>query len=69
MAKINKMHTQNFAYEMYGSYAAETQNRNIPMAEDLLKKAPRRVIQWIKDIHNLTKSARVVGDVMGRLHP
>lgn len=69
MAKINKMHTQNFAYEMYGSYAAETQNRNIPMAEDLLKKAPRRVIQWIKDIHNLTKSARVVGDVMGRMHP
>ena len=32
------MHTQNFAYEMYGSYAGETQNRNIPMAEDLLKK-------------------------------
>ena len=53
----------------YAQYAMDTLIRYIPRIEDGLRLSSRRVIYEIMGTQNLTKAARVVGNVIGRLHP
>ena len=61
--------------ERFGRYAkAIIQDRALPDVRDGLKPVQRRILYMMYESHNTydkpyRKSARVVGDVMGKLHP
>ena len=60
---------KKLVYNSYGQYSVDTLSRAIPRREDSLKLSTRRIIWAVRKINKLTKSANVVGEVLGRLHP
>ena len=60
---------RHLVYDSYGQYSVDTLSRAIPRREDTLKLSTRRIIWAVRKINKLTKSANVVGEVLGKLHP
>jgi topoisomerase-4 subunit A len=56
-------------YKNYGQYSVDTQSRNIPRIEDYMISVTRRIIARIINATSLVKSAKIVGDVLGGMHP
>lgn len=75
MSNIKKIEIQKFALPAYLTYAMKTVlDRAIPDIEDGLKPVQRRVLYAMHKLKlhagaKPVKSARVVGDVIGRFHP
>ena len=75
MSKIIKLQLDNIMSEKYLSYAVSTIiSRSLPDVRDGLKPVHRRIIYsmyLLKLFKNSSfkKSARIVGDVMGKFHP
>lgn len=67
--KLAKEHLRHLVYDSYGQYSVDTLSRAIPRREDSLKLSTRRIIWAVRKINKLTKSANVVGEVLGKLHP
>ena len=71
---INRLFSEEIS-ERYLSYALSTiTSRSLPDARDGLKPVHRRLIYAMRQLKlnpnsNFKKSARVVGDVMGKFHP
>jgi topoisomerase-4 subunit A len=73
--KIFDYSLEDIMGERFGRYAkAIIQDRALPDVRDGLKPVQRRILYMMYESHNTydkpyRKSARVVGDVMGKLHP
>lgn len=68
-AKLAREQLRHLVYDSYGQYSVDTLSRAIPRREDSLKLSTRRIIWAVRKINKLTKSANVVGEVLGKLHP
>lgn len=53
----------------YTDYATSTVTRNIPRVEDGLKLVTRRLLHELRTFTTNTKSAKIIGNVLGSLHP
>lgn len=60
---------QPLVYSAYGQYSVDTQTRHIPRIEDTFILSVRRILARIMDTKALTKSAKIVGDILGKYHP
>lgn len=60
---------QPLVYSSYGQYSVDTQTRHIPRIEDTFILSVRRILARIMDTKSLTKSAKIVGDILGKYHP
>ena len=75
LKKIFDYSLEDIMGERFGRYAkAIIQDRALPDVRDGLKPVQRRILYMMYSSHNTydkpyRKSARVVGDVMGKLHP
>ena len=73
--KVQKIQLTNDLQQSYFNYAIETiTDRALPRIEDGLKPVQRRILYAMHDmgLHHpkpFKKSARVVGDVLGKYHP
>ena len=75
LKKIHDFSLEDIMGDRFSRYAREIiQNRALPDVRDGLKPVQRRILYIMYDSHNTydkayRKSARAVGDVMGKLHP
>ena len=75
LKKIHDYSLEDIMGDRFSRYAREIiQNRALPDVRDGLKPVQRRILYIMYDSHNTydkayRKSARAVGDVMGKLHP
>ncbi len=75
MSKVLKQNIENILSDKYLSYAISTiVSRSLPDVRDGLKPVHRRIIFSMYQLKlfnnsNFKKSARIVGDVMGKFHP
>ncbi len=67
--KIDSMPFLIATLNAYTDYATSTVTRNIPRVEDGLKLVTRRLLHELRTFTTNTKSAKIIGNVLGGLHP
>lgn len=67
--KVQRVSFVKYALDAYAQFAMDTLIRYIPRIEDGLRLSSRRVMYQVMGVQSLTKAARIVGEVLGKLHP
>lgn len=69
LMNVRREEFTGFTLISYAQYAMDTLIRAIPRMEDGFRLSTRRMIYEITSTPSLTKAARIVGNVIGQLHP